>query len=104
MMTDYAQEAGAEGNTQTINFVESITKQVADVELRNAVTEKVYAAVDGNWFAMVSYPKGQFTEDVAEIFSRNEDAAFAEFKADQALKMLESSIANEPLKSSATAE
>ena len=104
MMTDYAQEAGAEGNTQTINFVETITKQIADVELRNAVTEKVYAAVDGNWFAMVSYPKGQFSEDVAEIFSRNEDAAFAEFKADQALKMLEASIADEPLKSSATAE
>ncbi len=104
MMTDYAQEAGAEGNSQTINFVESITKQVADVELRNAVTEKVYAAVDGNWFAMVSYPKGQFSEDVAAIFSRNEDAAFAEFKADQALKMLEASIDKDPLKSSATAE
>jgi len=104
MMTDYAQEAGAEDNTQTINFVESITKQVADVELRNAVTEKVYASVDGNWFAMVSYPKGQFTEDVAKIFSRNEDAAFAEFKADQALKMLDSSIKNDPLKSSANAE
>ena len=104
MMTDYAQEAGAEGNSQTINFVESITKQVADVELQGAVTEKVYAAVDGNWYAMVSYPKNALTEEISDIFSRNEDAAFAEFKADQALKMLESSLAEEPLKSSASAE
>lgn len=104
MMTDYAQEAGAEGNSQTINFVESITKQVADVELKGSTTEKVYAAVDGNWFAMVSYPKANFTEEVAGIFSRNEDAAFAEFKADEALKMLEASLADEPLQSAATAE
>ncbi|MDC7241916.1 MAG: LPP20 family lipoprotein [Spirochaetales bacterium] len=104
MMTDYAQEAGAEGNTQTINFVESITKQVADVEIKGSITEKVYAAVDGNWFAMVSYEKSNMAEEVADIFSRNEDAAFAEFKADQALEMLEASIANDPLKSSATAE
>ncbi len=104
MMTDYAQEAGAEGNTQTINFVESITKQVADVEIKGSVTEKVYAAVDGNWFAMVSYEKANMTEEVADIFSRNEDAAFAEFKADQALEMLEASLDNDPLKSSATAE
>ena len=44
------------------------------------------------------------TEEVADIFSRNEDAAFAEFKADQALEMLEASLDNDPLKSSATAE
>ncbi|MBF9015453.1 MULTISPECIES: LPP20 family lipoprotein [unclassified Oceanispirochaeta] len=104
MMTDYAQEAGAEGNTQTINFVETVTKQVADVELKGSNTEKVYAAVDGNWFAMVAYPKANFTEEIAGIFSRNEDAAFAEFKSDEALKMLEASLADEPLKSSATAE
>ncbi|MDC7233586.1 MAG: LPP20 family lipoprotein [Spirochaetales bacterium] len=104
MMTDYAQEAGAEGNTQTINFVESVTKQVADVELRGATTEKVYPAEDGNWFAMVSYPKSNMAEDVAGIFSRNEDAAFAEFKADEALRMLEQSLADDPLQSSATAE
>jgi len=102
MMTDYAQEAGAEGNSQTVNLVESITKQVADVELRNSTTEKVYAAVDGNWYAMVSYPKSEMGKDVAEVFSRNEDAMFAEFKADQALKMLEASIAEEPLQSSVT--
>ncbi|QEN09276.1 hypothetical protein EXM22_15290 [Oceanispirochaeta crateris] len=104
MMTDYVQEAGAEGNSQTISFVESITKQVADVELRNSVTDKVYAATDGNWFAMVSYPTSNFTEDVASVFSRNEDAAFADFKADEALRMLDANIANDPLKSSVTAQ
>ncbi len=103
-MTDYAQQAGAEGKSQTINFVESITKQVANVNLKNTITEKVYPAEDGNWFAMVSYPKNQAEEEVAAIFKRNEEAAFAEFKADEALKMLDASINANPLKSAATVE
>ncbi len=103
MMTDYAQEAGAEGNSQSITFIETITKQVADVELKGTTTEEVYPAVDGNWYAMVSYPRNAMTDEVADIFVRNEDAAFAEFKADQALEMLEASLEDEPLKSSASA-
>ncbi len=101
MMTDYAQEAGAEGNSQSITFIETITKQVADVELKGTTTEEVYPAVDGNWYAMVSYPRNAMTEEVSDIFTRNEDAAFAEFKADQALERLEASLENDPMKSSA---
>ncbi len=103
-MTDYAQQAGTEENNQTIAFVESITKQVANVNLRNTITEKVYPAEDGSWFAMVSYPKSQAEEEVAAIFKRNEDAAFAEFKANEALRMLEDSINSKPLKSAATTD
>ncbi|OQY35658.1 MAG: hypothetical protein B6241_00255 [Spirochaetaceae bacterium 4572_59] len=99
VMTDYAQQAGEGENAQFISMVETITKQISDVELKGAVTEKVYAAVDGNWYAMVSYPKTEITDAVEDIFVRNEEAAFAEFKSDQALKMLEESIANDPLKS-----
>ncbi len=103
-MSDYAQESGVDGNTQVINFVESVSKQVADVELRNAVTEKVYPAVDGTWYAMVSFPKANFTEEVEDIFSRNEDAAFAEFKADEALRRLEADLESNPLQSSVKPE
>lgn len=103
-MSDYAQESGVDGNTQVINFVESVSKQVADVELRNAVTEQVYPAVDGTWYAMVSFPKANFTEEVEEIFSRNEDAAFAEFKADEALRRLEADLEANPLQSTVKPE
>ena len=103
VMTDYAQEAGVDGGSQLISLVESITKQISDVELKGAVTEEVYPAMDGTWYAMVSYPKAGMTEEIADIFVRNEDAAFAEFKADQALKMLEDSLDKDPVKSSANA-
>ena len=103
-MSDYAQESGVDGNTQVINFVESVSKQVADVELRNAVTEQVYPAVDGTWYAMVSYPKSNITDEVEQIFSRNEDAAFAEFKADEALRRLEADLEANPLQSSVKPE
>lgn len=104
MLTDYAQESGTGDATQVLTFVESITKQVADVELKGAVTEKVYAANDGNWFSMVSYPKNAMLENVEDVFVRNEEAAFSEFKADQALAKLEASLNENPTKSETSAE
>lgn len=104
MMTDYAQESGTGDAAQVLTFVESITKQVADVELQGAVTEKVYAAVDGTWFAMVSYPKNSMLDNVEDVFVRNEEAAYSEFKADQALQKLEASLNDNPTKSEASAE
>ena len=39
MLTDYAQESGADGNTQTLTFVERVAKEVADIELQGAITK-----------------------------------------------------------------
>ena len=103
MLTDYAQEAGSGDSTQTLSFVESVTKQVADIELRNTVTEEVYAAVDGSWYALVSFPKNNMVSEVNNVFARNEDAAFAEFKADQALDRLNYELENNPPSSMAEA-
>lgn len=99
MLTDYAQDSGVDGNSQTITFVESITKQVTDIELRGAVTEEVYPAVDGTWYAMVSFPKNAMVDEVQQVFQRNEDAAFAEFKAQQAMDRLNMEMDNNPPKS-----
>ena len=38
-------------------------------------------------------------DNVGEIFNRNEDAAFAEFKAQQALERLNAEVANNPPRS-----
>jgi len=99
MLTDYAQEAGADNDTQTITFIEKITKEVANIQLNGAVTKKQYAAKDGTWYVMVYFPKDALLKDVNEVFTRNEDAAFAEFKAQQALERLNSELENNPPKS-----
>jgi hypothetical protein len=99
MLTDYAQESGADGNTQTLTFVERISKEVADIELKGAITKEQYPAKDGTWYVMVYFPKAAMIEEVGKVFARNEDAAFAEFKAQQALERLNSEVANNPPKS-----
>ena len=97
MLTDYFQEAGSGDDTQSITFVESISKQITNIDLQNAKTVEVYAAVDGNWFAMVTYPIRNLVTEVENLFARNETAAFAEFKADEALRRLDASLDDKPL-------
>lgn len=99
MLTDYAQESGADDNTQTLTFVERVSKEVADIELQGAITKEQYPANDGTWYVMVYFPKAAMIEDVGEVFARNEDAAFAEFKAQQALERLNSEVENNPPRS-----
>jgi len=56
----------------------------------------VYVSKDGTVFALVEYPLGDFLFDAETEFVRNEDAAFAEFKANEALKQLEWELENNP--------
>jgi hypothetical protein len=99
MLTDYAQESGADNNTQTLTFVERVTKEVADIELRGAVTKEQYPSNDGTWYVMVYFPRASMIDNVGEVFNRNEDAAFAEFKAQQALERLNAEVENNPPRS-----
>lgn len=97
MLTDYFQEAGVEGDTQAMQFVESITKEVASIDLNGATTKELYPAEDGTFFALVEYPLNNFLEEqVADVFQRNESAAFAEFKAQEALDRLNAEVNNNP--------
>ena len=99
MLTDYTQESGVDGNSQTINFVERVSKEVANIELRSTTTQEQYPAKDGTWYVMVFFPKAAMLGEVEQIFERNEDAAFAEFKAQQALDRLNAELENNPPKS-----
>ncbi|MBI9098591.1 MAG: LPP20 family lipoprotein [Spirochaetaceae bacterium] len=101
MLTDYFQEGGSGDDTQSITFVESISKQITNIDLKNAKTVEVYAAVDGNWFAMVTYPVRELVTEVENLFERNESAAFAEFKSDEALRRLDASLEDKPLTTTA---
>ncbi len=91
-LTDYAQQAGEGDNQQAVQFVESVSRQIADVTLSGCRTDKIQVADDGSVYALVSYNVQNLLDAAKTEFSRNEAAAFAEFKADEALRRLNSEI------------
>ncbi|MFP4010598.1 MAG: LPP20 family lipoprotein [Spirochaetaceae bacterium] len=98
---DYAQEAGMDDNNQVISFVENVSRQITDTTLQGARTDQVAQAPDSTIYALVSYPKNGFVDAATEAFQRNEDAAFAEFKAEQALDYLDRQVENNPTRAGA---
>ena len=109
MLTDYFQEAGEGDNTQAIEMIESITKEVAEVDLKNAILKETYPVLEKNgeytMYVLVEYDKTKAVEEeVSQIFQRNESAAFAEFKSQQALERLNAELDNNPPSSTANAE
>ncbi len=95
-ITDYAQEAGAGRTTQTINFAESVSRQLVDVSLQGVRTVEVSAGKDGTIYALVEYSVSNLMNDASNVFERSEEAAFAEFKANQALDQLNAELENNP--------
>ena len=78
-ITDYAQEAGAGNNDQTVNFVETISRQLVEVTLTGVRTVEVVEGKSGTIYVLMEYPLDSFLNEASEAFKRNEDAAFASF-------------------------
>jgi len=97
-ITDYAQEAGAGRTAQTINFAESVSRQIVEVTLQGVRTVEVSAGKDGTIYALVEYSVSNLMNEASGVFERNEEAAFAEFKANQALDRLNYELKNNPPK------
>jgi len=95
-VTDYAQQAGAGRTEQTINFTETVSRQLVEVTLRGLRTVEVSLGKDGTVYALVEYSLSDFRSEAEGIFQRNQDAAFAEFKASQALEQLNYELSNNP--------
>lgn len=94
-VTDTA-DTNAANRVQVLEFVELISRQVADVTLRHTRPLELYQANDGTIFALVSYRTGEFVDTVAAAFRSNEDAAFAEFQARRALEHLDRALHSPP--------
>ncbi len=95
-VTDYAQEAGVDDNTQLISFVESITREITDKKLSGAKPVRFEQDDDGGIWVLMQLDKAEMVAAASEAFQRNEDAAFAEFKAAQALEKLDYQLQNNP--------
>jgi len=106
-VTSYMQEAGTADDMQTIEFVESITRQVTDTMLSGVITEQRNPMEDGGVWVLMKYGKNSFLENfetVAKEFERSESAEYAEFKAAQALERLQFETDNNPTRSEPVTE
>ncbi len=95
-IVDYFQEAGAEDETQMLSFVETISRQVTETTLRDMDNVDLFIGPDGTFYALVAAPTQDFLDQAAAAFQRNEDAAFAQFQAQQALEFLDAQMRNNP--------
>lgn len=102
-ITDYAQEAGVENESQTIEFIESVTRQITDTTLSGATIVQREALEDGGWWVLMSYDKNALLNtfnDFSSSFEESEAAAFANFKAEEALNRLQKELEDNPTTSS----
>jgi hypothetical protein len=91
-LTNYTNESGEGANVQTLSYFENISKQVSDQTVVGVERNEVWVDQDGGVYVLEAFPKANLNksfEDVSNSFVRNEAAAFAEFKAKDALTFLD---------------
>ncbi|MDR2210085.1 MAG: hypothetical protein LBO65_01260 [Spirochaetaceae bacterium] len=94
-MKNYIEEGGTIGNTQTLMRFEQATVTRSTANVSGFDQEEYWVDQNGVYHILYSYPKNNLTNDfkaTVSEFQRNEAAAFAEFKADEAFRYLETQL------------
>jgi len=92
MFTDYNLDAGNARNQANSSLQEDVSRQITNMDVSGARPIKRWQAPDGTWWYLVEFNKSDARAKVASILG-NEEAAFAQFKAKQALDMLDAQLA-----------
>jgi hypothetical protein len=92
MFTDYNLDAGNVNNQANASMQEDVSRQITNMNVSGARPIKRWEAPDGTWWFLVEMKKSDAKNDVASILG-NQEAAFAQFKAQQALQMLDAQLA-----------
>ena len=93
MVTDYSREAGGIDNTAAMQFQESVSRQIAQADLQGVVRDVMWTTPDGKtlWMRlkMNKADAAKTAADQAQKAIENEGSRYAEFKAMDALKMMD---------------
>ena len=92
MIIDYSRTAGTENNQAALMFYESISRQMTDATLIGVEVVKREQTKDGSFWTLMRISKANAAASAAASISdvyENEAARYAEFKAMDALKMME---------------
>ena len=92
MFTDYNLDAGNVNAQANASLQEDVSRQITNMDVSGARPIKRWEAPDGTWWFLVEFKKSDAKTAVASILG-NEQAAFAQFKAQQALDMLDAQLA-----------
>lgn len=93
VLKTYMQDAGVEDQTQLIDYMEQVSSQTAKVSISGAEINGKWEDIEGGIYVLMAYDINKaavaLEEQMAQTFVRNESAAFADFKAQEAFKRLE---------------
>ena len=92
MIIDYSRTAGTETNqTTALTFYESISRQLTEAKLRNVEVVKREQTADGTYWTLAKISKTDAAQVAADVIE-SEASRYAEFKAMEALKMMDQQL------------
>ncbi|MDR0599905.1 MAG: LPP20 family lipoprotein [Treponema sp.] len=94
-MKSYLEEGGTIGSTQSLMRFEQATVTRSNANVAGFDQVEYWVDPNGIYHILYSYPKANLKKDfnaTVTEFQRNEAAAFAEFKAGEAFKLLEAQM------------
>jgi len=94
-MKNYLEEGGTIGNTQALMRFEQATVTRSNTNLSGFDMVEYWIDAEGVYHGLYSYPKNDLKKDFQTTvteFQRNEAAAFADFKAQEAFRQLEAQL------------
>jgi len=92
MFTDYNLDAGNVRNQANSSLQEDVSRQITNMDISGARPIKRWQSPDGTWWFLVEMKKSDAKAQVSSIL-RNEEASYAQFKAQEALKYMDSQLA-----------
>jgi hypothetical protein len=92
MFTDYMRDAGTVGSQTALSLQEDVSRQITSMQLNGARPIKRWKAPDTTWWYLLEYKISDARAAMNDVFN-SEAAQFAEFKADEALRMLDAQLA-----------
>jgi hypothetical protein len=96
MITDYNRDAGTVASQAALSLQEVVTRQVTSMQLNGTKPLQRWKAPDGTYWFLLSYSKADAQKTLSELINNTVDseaARYAEFKADEALRMLDAQLA-----------
>jgi len=92
MLTDYAKESGTLEDSASIQSIERITQDLININVSGASVNIQKRMPDGTWWVRVSFKKNEAERLANQIFE-NEASRYADFKANEASRMMQERIA-----------
>ena len=98
VVVNYTSDFGSGDERQALEAYESISRQVSETSLMGVTQESVWVDQEGGVWVLLSMPKENTLkafEVASKSFEQNDAAAYAQFKMNEALKMLESTLSKD---------